>query len=502
MDLLKNLSRKFPGKKRSRRKTSAKAKRRKGAGKKQKAGNRLSLILGVTVVVVVLGVGLLNWTKSRQGQATLLTLGSDKMFGDVQAAVDAALVSGLPGFVGGPALDASDHDWPAPEFGVGAMVRCRQVVITTDDSWWEVQTHIAAIVAAAGARVLWGERLLPEKLGAQQLRPNEELDLLRLDIGVAGRPTHTLVLAREGVRTRLKWGDGPGLSRWTEFAAGGAPTVALVIDDWGHAKTRSALNILKLPAPVTLAVLPDLPYSRFFALQRTELVLPPGRETGSKAHDKVASGRTARLAAGCIVEVSTGNRNSAWLKQRREIMLHLPMQPQSYPETNPGSNPLLVGMGENEIRSRLDGALATLTNVTGVNNHMGSAATSDESTMRALMSVLKGRDLFFVDSLTSSSSVAYAEAVRAGIPAEKNRIFLDYDNENESAIAANLAQLVRSARSGGFAVGIGHPHPATAAVLAREIPRLVKQGVRFVTVSELMALRGFNEVIAAGVTDN
>jgi polysaccharide deacetylase 2 family uncharacterized protein YibQ len=149
----------------------------------------------------------------------------------------------------------------------------------------------------------------------------------------------------------------------------------------------------------------------------------------------------------------------------------------------------MVGMDEQAIGDRLDEALAALPTVTGVNNHMGSAATSDRPTMAALMQVLRGRDLLFIDSLTTSRSVAYAEAVKAGLPAAKNRIFLDYDSDNQVTIKANLEVLVQSARSSGFALGIGHPHRATAEVLAREIPRLVREGVRFVTVSEMLALR-------------
>ncbi len=498
MDLFKRLgwqnSRKSRRKKTSNKKTS----RKKATRGKNAAANRLTWILGAAAVVVILGIGLLSWTRTRQGQATLLTLGADKMYSEVQSAVDAALVQTLPGFAGGPVSEPTDFDWPAPEFGPGEMIRCRRIGIASGESWWEVQARVATAVEKVGARVLWGERLLPERLGRDQLLPHEELDLLRLDLGVAGRPTHTLVFAREGTESRLQWGGGPGLSRWTEFAAQDMPTVALIIDDWGHTKVGPAKSIVGLPVSLTMAVLPDLPYSRHYCLKRSDLVLPPGHVAESTTDDVVVSGRHARLEAGCPVEVSTGRRRSAWPQQRREIMLHLPMQPQGYPQTNPGPNPLLVGMNENDIRRRLDDALGSLTNVTGVNNHMGSAATSDTPTMRALMSVLRDRDLYFVDSLTSARSVAYAEAGRAGIPAERNRIFLDYDNENESAIVANLERLVQSARSSGFAVGIGHPHRATAAVLARELPRLVREGVRFVTVSELMALREFQLTVAAG----
>jgi hypothetical protein len=84
--------------------------------------------------------------------------------------------------------------------------------------------------------------------------------------------------------------------------------------------------------------------------------------------------------------------------------------------------------------------------------------------------------------------VAYDAARQQGIPALKNRLFLDYDNEDEQKITAKLNRLVQAARSTGYAVGIGHPHPATARVLAREIPRLVAEGVVFVTVSEMHAL--------------
>ena len=105
------------------------------------------------------------------------------------------------------------------------------------------------------------------------------------------------------------------------------------------------------------------------------------------------------------------------------------------------------------------------------------------------MRVLKERGLFFLDSLTSSGSVAYDEALDAGIPALRNRYFLDYTNEDAQKILANLNRLEESARGRGFVVGIGHPHRLTAEILAREVPRMKKAGVRFVTVSELMALQ-------------
>ncbi|MEZ4387795.1 MAG: divergent polysaccharide deacetylase family protein [Candidatus Krumholzibacteriia bacterium] len=156
-----------------------------------------------------------------------------------------------------------------------------------------------------------------------------------------------------------------------------------------------------------------------------------------------------------------------------------------------GSGPLaiLVGMDRDAIAGVVDQALAALPNVRGVNNHQGSAATADQATMTALMAVLRERDLFFLDSLTTASSVAYQSALAAGVPTARNRIFLDDDPDSPQTIRKRLQTLIRSARATGAAIAIGHPHPATLSVLQQELPRLAADGIRFVTLSELMALR-------------
>ncbi len=456
-------------------------------------------VLGAAVVVVVAGVGLLKWAKTGSGQATLLTLGSDKMFSEVQMTVEGALAEALPGFTPGPA-DATadptagrgaDFDWPAPQFGPGAAVRCRTIPVTGDISWWDLQGRVAKATESRGARVLWAERLFPSRrLPKDQIRPNEEKDMLRMDIGVPGRPTHCLVLYRANLRPDVHWGGGTQSTAWSQLAAGEGPVVAIIIDDWGYSKSEAARKLLSLPAPVTMAILPGLPYSRQFALEGTDLVLPPDRIRDQRpTAGKPDSSRRQRLDLGCFVEVSLGSRERPTPTRRREILLHLPMEPQGYPDPDPGPGAVMVGMEEAAIGERIDEALVALPNITGVNNHMGSAATSDRETMAALMEALRSRDLLFIDSLTSNTSVAHAEAVKAGLPTAKNRIFLDFENDNQVTIKANLDVLVRSARSSGFALGICHPHRATAEVLAREIPRLLKEGVRFVTVSEMLALR-------------
>jgi polysaccharide deacetylase 2 family uncharacterized protein YibQ len=120
----------------------------------------------------------------------------------------------------------------------------------------------------------------------------------------------------------------------------------------------------------------------------------------------------------------------------------------------------------------------------GVNNHMGSAATADPRVMRAVVRVLARRGLFFLDSRTTGSTVAREAARQEGVPAVSRRVFLD-DVATEEAIGKAVDELVLRARAEGFAVAVGHPYPATLAVLERELPKLAQRGVRLVNVSEL-----------------
>lgn len=241
-------------------------------------------------------------------------------------------------------------------------------------------------------------------------------------------------------------GDDPAAAA----VSGEGPRVALVIDDLGQRLDGPAAELLALPVPLTMAVLPGLPHSR-------------------------AISRRASAVAG------------ADTLPPRELFLHLPMQPLDYPATDPGPDALLVGMDPAEALARLDRALASVPGAVGVNNHMGSAATADSLLMSVLMDALASRGLRFLDSLTTPRSLATAAARRAGVPCARNRLFLDVEHLDEAAISARLAELVAVARRTGQAVGIGHPHAATAAVLAREVPRYAEEGVRFVTVSALSA---------------
>ena len=215
--------------------------------------------------------------------------------------------------------------------------------------------------------------------------------------------------------------------------------VVIIIDDLGN-DMKALDEVLALPGPVAVAVLPLTRHSA---------------ETATRAESR-----------------------------GREVLLHLPMQPKGGLQgLGPGA--LMSGMGPEEIKENLNKDLASVPGAAGVNNHMGSLLTEDTAAMDALMSDLKSRNLFFVDSLTTAGSVACRMASEEGVPSASRRVFLD-DSPDEAAIKAQLERLVKLAKKYGTAIAIGHPRPATLKVLKEEIPGLSARGVRVSKISEAL----------------
>ena len=108
--------------------------------------------------------------------------------------------------------------------------------------------------------------------------------------------------------------------------------------------------------------------------------------------------------------------------------------------------------------------------------------------MRSVMYVLKEREFFFVDSMTTPLSVARAEASRAGIPTARSSMFLDstLDETGRRDVEGKLKALEELARRKGVAVGICHPRQETLNALRRMLPGMRERGCRIVPVSMIV----------------
>jgi polysaccharide deacetylase 2 family uncharacterized protein YibQ len=167
-----------------------------------------------------------------------------------------------------------------------------------------------------------------------------------------------------------------------------------------------------------------------------------------------------------------------------EVMLHLPMQPVG--NEKPEAQQLYEGMSESDLTHVLDGMLKSVPTATGVNNHEGSLATTDEKLMMELMVLLKQRGLLFIDSRTTAATVAFESAEKAGVRCGfRNVPFLD-DVQDVTAIKKQLELALSGAKEKGSAIAIGHPHAETLEALKEMLPRAEEQGVHLVFVSEVV----------------
>ncbi len=219
------------------------------------------------------------------------------------------------------------------------------------------------------------------------------------------------------------------------------PLIAIVIDDVGLSGDRTR-DVISLRAPVTIAFL-------------------------SYAEDLPAKSAAARKAG-------------------HEVMVHVPMEPMA--KEDPGPNALTTNLSAAEIRERLDWALGRFEGFVGFNNHMGSKFTSDRALMTQVASIAKERGLLFLDSVTSSTSVAWDVAREQGVPTARRDVFLDNDNAFEP-ILVQLGRLERVARQDGTAIAIGHPHEATLEALNQWLSDIENRGFQLAPVSEIVRRR-------------
>ncbi|NRN29542.1 divergent polysaccharide deacetylase family protein [Photorhabdus heterorhabditis] len=203
-----------------------------------------------------------------------------------------------------------------------------------------------------------------------------------------------------------------------------ASRLAIVIDDFGY-RPHNESKILQMPVAISIAILPDSPH---------------GREMAEKAH-----------------------------KQRREILIHLPMAPLSKQLLEPDT--LQPTMSSEEIDRIIQRAIQKVPYAVGMNNHMGSAMTSSLPGMQKVMHSLSRSHLYFLDSVTIGNTQATKAAKGTPVRVIRRNVFLD-DVQSEAETRYQLNRAISIARKNGSAIAIGHPHPTTIRALQKMLPTL------------------------------
>lgn len=169
-------------------------------------------------------------------------------------------------------------------------------------------------------------------------------------------------------------------------------------------------------------------------------------------------------------------------QQGREILIHLPMAPLSKQPLE--KDTLTPSMSAAEVKRIVDQAIRNIPYAIGINNHMGSAMTSSRSGMDNVMQAMNAHNLFFLDSMTIGNTQSVNAAQGTRVKVIKRNVFLD-DVQNEGEIRRQFERAIQLARKNGYAIAIGHPHPATVKVLQQMLPNLPSDIV-LVRPSELL----------------
>jgi len=219
------------------------------------------------------------------------------------------------------------------------------------------------------------------------------------------------------------------------------PPVVIIIDDFGQNAGQLLDDFSALPAKISFAILPDLPYTQ----------------------------TVARLAE----------------TTKHNVLIHIPMQAIDH-NANPGKRFLKTGMDKEEISSLLQDFYAQIPNAVAANNHMGSEVTSDFATMNLILEELNELGLYFLDSATINKSAAFTAAKNLGLKIAKRDIFLDVPDNSDATIINKIEGLAKYKGRKEPVVIITHCHNREKLnALQKFLTQIENMGMELMSVEEL-----------------
>ncbi len=164
------------------------------------------------------------------------------------------------------------------------------------------------------------------------------------------------------------------------------------------------------------------------------------------------------------------------------FMLHLPLEAKNFKKEE--LKTLRASDSFEEIDKFLSKIKRDFKGLVFINNHTGSAFTSNLAAMRRLLASFEKHGFIFVDSLTAGSSKGVLVMRERGQTPIVRDIFLD-NSDNVEAIKKQLLKAVNLAKKKGFAIAIAHPRKNTFKALAQSKELL--QSVELVYLNEVFA---------------
>lgn len=145
---------------------------------------------------------------------------------------------------------------------------------------------------------------------------------------------------------------------------------------------------------------------------------------------------------------------------------------------------LKTAMSDDILRLSFQTMLNDHPGIKGANNHTGSKMTEDAHAMEIILTELKQRKLIFIDSRTTSETVAETLAHQLKVPTASRNVFID-QGFNGGDVKANMLKLAEIAHKEGSAIGIGHAIPSTLDDVIDILPQIAEKGIDIVPIQKL-----------------
>ena len=173
---------------------------------------------------------------------------------------------------------------------------------------------------------------------------------------------------------------------------------------------------------------------------------------------------------------------------KREVVLHLPLEPINYPQVSPGPGTLLVSWKPAKITSEMRREISQANPIVAVANLMGSLATQDMTVMTTIYGELHRERLPFVHLNPAPGSVCRALASQLGVAYEEPDAVIDFEArlDKPAALARAWKSVLASARPGSERVIWLRGTKTSVAWLAQSLDPKKLKDVSLVPLSALL----------------
>jgi len=218
--------------------------------------------------------------------------------------------------------------------------------------------------------------------------------------------------------------------------------------------------------------------------------------------DKTTKKAVEELPGGISFSFSPyANNLDNWFAESRkyghDLLLEIPMEPENYPNNDPGPISLLTRYSDARNLDMLDEVLRKAHGYSGVTPWMGNAFMSSTEHIDAVLKHLRKTELYFLDRTDQRPASRHQKSIKDiaknyHLPYVGSRFVLDKTATREH-ILGQLDLMETTARIGdGYAVGFAQAYPVTIDTLKEWERSLGKKNISLVPMS-MIAQHVFSE---------